>query len=694
MGSVPDFYLVEKLTIPAALFVVLPVILRDRMTRGSHLYYVEGHPWAIFGVGKCLLRWNISVERLDFCLIDVRDEKDDLVRLVLSYQDLARILDQIVQRESFQKVAQYSGASGSHLFIYLKKRAITFSFNAENALWRMLFLTHLLRWKTQESGKDGRRILFAQKRIWMREAVSYARLLGIDIIAIPRLFLVMKEFIIKSFGEHQVRQVYRRFLNLRRKMRIIWHGTLLGQRSGGGGESCLIIEYNGQLNLDYPECHSDFFFSPYISRKENVIALFNQPNDPLTGLMAKELRRWGIYPVSLSPRATTQPDVDVYSAPFWPCAYSPNILTETGTDEPLVRQWIKQETRNYFQELQYWKGFFKHYSARLYLTWYKYEANHCVLAEALRQVGGVTALYQRAFEEFPSPETAVGADVFFGFSRWGADVELRAGSRIPYYVVTGYLGDHRFKLLRKQAEQLKAKIRQNGAQHILAFFDENSHADPRWSLGHEFTQLNYEFILKKVLEETWFGLILKPKASKTLHRRLGSVSGLLDQALATGRCIVIGEVLGAGHNIYPPALASMAADVAVHGHLTAATAGFEAFLSGTPALLLDRERWHRSRFYSLGKGRVVFNDWEELWRTCCEYWRNPAGVPEFGDWSSMIHELDPFRDGRAVQRMGTYLKWLLDDLRQGYSRDAALVDAAKRYAEIWGEDKIIRNVGI
>lgn len=137
----------------------------------------------------------------------------------------------------------------------------------------------------------------------------------------------------------------------------------------------------------------------------------------------------------------------------------------------------------------------------------------------------------------------------------------------------------------------------------------------------------------------------------------------------------------------------MAADVAVHGHLTAATAGFEAFLSGTPALLLDRERWHRSRFYSLGKGRVVFNDWEELWRTCCEYWRNPAGVPEFGDWSSMIHELDPFRDGRAVQRMGTYLKWLLDDLRQGYSRDAALVDAAKRYAEIWGRIRSSEMLG-
>ncbi len=265
MGCTPAFYLIEKLTIPAALFVVLPAIFRDPTTRGSHLYYVEGHPWAIFGLGKCLVLWNISVERLDFCLRDVRDENDDLVRLVLHYKDLARILDQIVQRDLFQKVAQYSGANESHLFIYLKKRAIIFSFNAENALWRMLFLAHLLRWKTQDGGKDGRRILFAQQRIWMREAVSYARPLGIEIIGIPRIFLGWKEFIVYFFGEHQVRQIYYRLLILHRKMRLKMRSTLQGQRLGGGGEGCLIVEYNGQLNLDYPECHSDFFFLPFIS---------------------------------------------------------------------------------------------------------------------------------------------------------------------------------------------------------------------------------------------------------------------------------------------------------------------------------------------------------------------------------------------------------------------------------------------
>ncbi len=150
-----------------------------------------------------------------------------------------------------------------------------------------------------------------------------------------------------------------------------------------------------------------------------MIALFNQSNDPLTEFRSKELRRWGVYPVALSPRATTQPDADVYFPPFWTRADPPKFLMEKSRDEPLVRRWISQETRNYFQELQYWKAFFRRYSARLYLTWYKYEANHCVIAEALRQVGGVTALYQRAFEEFPSPETAVGADVFFGFSRGG-----------------------------------------------------------------------------------------------------------------------------------------------------------------------------------------------------------------------------------------------------------------------------------
>ena len=33
-----------------------------------------------------------------------------------------------------------------------------------------------------------------------------------------------------------------------------------------------------------------------------------------------------------------------------------------------------------------------------------------------------------------------------------------------------------------------------------------------------------------------------------------------------------------------------------------------------------------------------------------EYFRTPGGIPGFGDWSKIIGELDPFRDGKAASR--------------------------------------------
>ena len=93
--------------------------------------------------------------------------------------------------------------------------------------------------------------------------------------------------------------------------------------------------------------------------------------------------------------------------------------------------------------------------------------------------------------------------------------------------------------------------------------------------------------------------------------------------------------------------------------------------------------------FATEKGRVVFEDWPSLWKACEEHWKTPGGVPGFGDWSSMIDEFDPFRDGRAAERMGMYLRWIQEGLNLGLDRTTVLADAAERYGKIWGFDKVI-----
>ena len=234
---------------------------------------------------------------------------------------------------------------------------------------------------------------------------------------------------------------------------------------------------------------------------------------------------------------------------------------------------------------------------------------------------------------------------------------------------------------------------EKGAKYIMAYFDENSSDDPRWLIGHQIPREDYTFLLEKVLSESWFGLLIKPKVPgfgpKSLRNRLGPIAELLSSAEATGRCVVYQDRSDGAHQGWdPPVAAALAADVSVHGDLFAATAGMESALAGMKSLLIDRTGWSVSPLYKLGVGQVVFNSWDDLWNACIEQWFKNSDIPGFGDWSYILQDLDPFRDGKAAERMGTYISWLLEGFDAGLDRDRVMADASHRYGECWGWDKV------
>ena len=354
--------------------------------------------------------------------------------------------------------------------------------------------------------------------------------------------------------------------------------------------------------------------------------------------------------------------------------------------------WLKTKITEYQRLQRYWSELFNKQQIKIFVSHYKNAASNTAIADALHQTGGIMAMYQRSFESHSSVVSSVAADVLFSFSNIKSDQERQSDSIIKYHVATGILGDYRFSLLRTQADLIRSGLKRHGATHILAFFDENTASDGRWISGHEFTQENYTFLLKKIFAQPWLGLVIKPRAPDTLRSRLGPVSVLLEQAEATGRCHVIQQ--GAeSQGWYPPALAALAADIAIGEKLLATTAGLEAALVGIPTLMVDREGWTESPLYQLEPGSVIFRQWEELWERCQEYWTKPEGIPGFGDWSSLLGEFDPFQDGRAAERMGSYLHWLIEGFQSGLEQETIMANAAERYCKRWGWDKITEGTG-
>ena len=133
--------------------------------------------------------------------------------------------------------------------------------------------------------------------------------------------------------------------------------------------------------------------------------------------------------------------------------------------------------------------------------------------------------------------------------------------------------------------------------------------------------------------------------------------------------------------------AAMAADISI-AMLFAGTAGIESALAGTPTLYYDDLNYKNSQMYRLGKNKVVFDNWDIMWEKIQGYFNDQYVI---GDWSKILDDIDPFRDGKTYYRVNQFLAWLQEGYDKNKNKEDVILYAVKKYSDIWGADKIIKN---
>lgn len=655
-------FFVDRLTAPLWLALAL--------RRPRALSYLKATPAARL-LGRLGSAAGIETSPMSFKMVDVRGSDGVTARFRIPYDDLNAAVADLLAEPDFR---EWLGENaGDRLGLFLAKSAATSGTTDLNRLWRGLYYVCVCQWLLRGEDRAAAE-LFVERSYCAAAVIRYAAKAGLRARegARPPLKALLRELVASAIGV--------RGLGFHLRM-LRAHGFA----APSAGEppapaaSLWATEHWGHLNVDNPELQSDQFFwqgTPLAGAPGLVV--FRTPSDPLTATRLAALRARGLDGLAADPASAAEP-----SLPIFRPTRAPASRTPVASDP-----WLRRETRRYDELRAFWGELFERRGVKIFLTWYKNDATHIAVADAARDAGGVFALYQRSFQSLPTWELTCGADVHFSFSAAQAAMIGPDGSRVGWRVVTGFAGDHRFAPLRAPAAALRERLRAAGAERVIALFDENSADDPRWHLGHGRHQDNYRFLLEKVLSEPKLGLIIKPKVPKSLRRRLGPLAPLLERAEKSGRCHVFGE--GSLQSSHPPAAAALAADLAVHGHLTAGTAGLEAALAGVPTVFYDGDYFPGSPLNRLGPG-CVFRDWNELWARASEHWSRPGGVPGFADWSALLPELDPFRDGRAAERTGAYLAWLREGLAAGLGRERALSDAAERYAKAWGEWSVTKG---
>lgn len=676
------YFFVEAIEIGTWLSAIWPAI-RDALQRNpgatGRIFFIDGRPRVLALAQRMAAGHCLRLERLAFDAAEIFDEERVLVWQRLYYRDMREALDCVVRQPEFREFLEDANASDG-LKAYVRKQALPgVTLFAGSGLWRAMYLVQVGLWKARRDGvPDDRVTLFLRRFPWIGAIGEYARAHGgLRVVAVGRGFRP-KDTLQRLIG--------RDALLLREKARRFFSppGKVSPRETA---PPCLALQYYGHFNLDRPQCYSDFFFWQQSDFPgDRLLALFNIPKDPLDAEKLATLSRHGMRGLALRHDAVACPGAAVHEDTSLLSSLGGAVSVLAGAARPIEAGWLDGQRLAFRSQKNYWKRLFERQNVKVFATWFKYNGEHCAIGEALRELDGALAVYQRSYEGNPTVQTALFADIYFGFSRTGAAVEAAGGSSIDCYVTTGYLGDHRFPLVREAALQVRTMLQQNGARRIAAYFDEGSFPDARWGVDARRLQEHYAFLLGKLLSEKDLGLIFKPKSPATLEKRLGPVGELLRRAVETGRCHLYQE--GVLQGATPPAQAALSADLAIHGSLASGTAAVEAALAGAPTVFLDDDGWKMSPLNRLGAGRVVFDDWDTLWHTWKENRTSPGAVPGFADWSPILDDIDPFRDGRAAERMGTFLKWMIEGFSAGQSREAALAQAADRYRQAWGEDKI------
>jgi len=415
-----------------------------------------------------------------------------------------------------------------------------------------------------------------------------------------------------------------------------------------------------------------------------VLYYFDTP-DSYTGLPIKrEVISWleknGFRWVALRKGIIEGGESNYWTAPLLPRSR----FIVKGRARNAIDRWIIDVSRNLLQEVHYWVSFHNDFNVRIHYIPEEGLTKNIAQAIAFdieKERPGFLAGKQRSEAYIPYAHDCFGfhpKHIFFIWSRKVASYVDPNHDKQRILVVSGYPNssvNKSFGISESPAQALRAK----GAKFVVALFDNTPRPDAMFSIRG--ISLFYQAFLNWVFDDPTVGIVIKSKKPHVI-RKLASVHSLFDRAAGTGRCIRMEREWGMF-----PSEASAGADVAVGCGISSAV--IEAVLGGCRGIHYDVTHLKCHEYYRWGFKELIFDDLDELMIALKGMKSHRERNMKLGNWTPHMDDLDPFHDGNGSRRMGMYMRWLLESLEEGRNSGETIECANRRYAQMWGEDKII-----
>ncbi len=349
-----------------------------------------------------------------------------------------------------------------------------------------------------------------------------------------------------------------------------------------------------------------------------------------------------------------------------------------------VMFWQLTRIAGLMNRVTFYGSFFSLYHVKVHYALYESGADLTASNIAIELAQGVDLSHH--WSNYDITEVTIGKpyDIYF---TWGpyfynAGFFDKRFYELKYLVYSGYPYDYLFQNCKKISQAYRKQLIEKGAKFIVTFFDQNYSS--QWPKAVEDTAVIYSALLNKVIEDPSFGLITKPKKIRDFWNRIpefNKLEALAKKALQTGRALFLdGAVL--------PNEAAAASDLVI-GFGVYSTPALESALSGLRSVTCDLQDFKEHPFYGQGFITTVFNNLESLLNEIERFKRNQHNSKEFADYSFILKEIDPYRDGEAGKRIGYLIEMLLYGFDRKLDRLDTLENALNKFKERWGNDKVV-----
>lgn len=416
-----------------------------------------------------------------------------------------------------------------------------------------------------------------------------------------------------------------------------------------------------------------------------VIIYFSAPDNvtgkPISKNVLSSIQKQGMKWVCLK-----KGTLEMKDAPVWyPASFTrKHIEGQQLRPRDRIGKWILRTGEILLNEIRYWLAFYSVFNIKIHCITGGSDLKYIAQSIAFDLNGskkGFVVGKQRSELHWPAV-CILGwypVDVFFTWTPRAGQYLSPNVNKMITAVSTGYPNDLVFRHKQTDADQLKDSLRKREASYIISLFD-NVHGP---DIAHSTANVErfYLSFLNWLLEDKAVGVIIKSKKPSVLQR-LPRVLPILEKAEATGRCIQLGDEFGR-----LPVDAAFASDISVGVGVSSAV--IEAAIAGCRSIHCDFSCLRFHEFYRWGYERIIFDDLDRLVAAMKSHKSGNRNCSELGDWTPFLDRLDPFRDGRAGERMGTYLRWCLERFDEGLGRDEIIRRANEKYNERWGTDKAV-----